>query len=367
MEIQLSNLALKHLIEELKFIENGFVNNVQTLENNWIKMKVHTKQFGDKQLILTPNSLFVSNSSLAAKQNPGGFSALLKKYLNNQRIVSLAQRGADRIAIIDFPEVVIILELFAKGNIVLCDKEMKIIRAMRKEEWKDRKLEQGEQYKFPSSKGINPLEENEKDFEKKLAQNVKTFFGACVDTLNASPTILEFAFDELKLDKKKNSKEATAKESKRLLEKVKEIYSSKEGKVFLNKGVIYSTEIKQEKEKEFESIQAALNTILLNGKIKTQIVIKGPSKEETKKKEKQEKHIEAKNKQIEGLGVQEKEAQQKGEEIFIKYQEIKEVLSAIEKGKQKGLIEKEIISKINSLKPIIKELDFKKNTLVIEI
>ena len=367
MEIQLSNLTLKHLIEELQFLENGFVNNVQTLENNWIKMKVHTKQFGDKQLILTPNALFVSNSSLAAKQNPGGFSALLKKYLNNQRIVSLAQHGVDRIVCMEFPEVKVVLELFAKGNIILCDKEMKIIRAMRKEEWKDRKLEQGEQYKFPSSKGINPVEENAKDFEEKLAQNTKTFFGACVDSLNASPSILEFAFEELKLDKKKNSKEATAKEAEKLLEKVKEIYSSKEGQVFLSKGVLYSTEIGQDKEKEFENIQAALNALLLNEEIKELVAVKEPSKEETKKKAKHEKDVGAKNKQIEGLGVQEKEAQQKGEEIFIKYQEIREVLLAIQKGRQKGLTEKEIISKINTVKPVLKELDFKKNKLIIEI
>jgi predicted ribosome quality control (RQC) complex YloA/Tae2 family protein len=81
MEIQLSNLALHHLINELNYFENGFVNNIQTLENNWIKMKVHTKEFGDKQLILAPNAIFASSQSLQAKQSPGGFSAFLKKFL----------------------------------------------------------------------------------------------------------------------------------------------------------------------------------------------------------------------------------------------------------------------------------------------
>lgn len=368
MDLSLSNLSLKHLVEELKFLENGFVNNVQTLENNWMKIKIHTKEFGDKQLILTPNALFVSNSSLSAKQNPGGFSALLKKYLNNQRIFSLKQYGVDRIIVFEFAQIFMIIELFAKGNIILCDRNMKIIRAMRKEEWKDRKVGAEEEYKFPSSKGTNPIEETEKEFEKKIKENNKSFFGATVDILNASPAILEYLFDELKLDKKKDAKEANPKEIKEIFKKIKETYSSKEGRVYLSENVLYSCETNKVKEKEFDSIGAALNTLLLNEEVKKEIIVnEGPSKDENKKKLKYEKDRQSKLTQIEGLAIQEKESLEKGELIYVKYQEIKEILSAIEKGKAKKLSEKEIIEKINSIKPLIKELDFKKNKLVLEL
>ncbi|MFA5931109.1 MAG: NFACT family protein [archaeon] len=368
MDLSLSNLTLKHLVGELNFLENGFVNNVQTLENNWMKIKIHTKEFGDKQLILTPNALFVSNSSLSAKQNPGGFSALLKKYLNNQRIFSLKQYGVDRIIVFEFAELLMIIELFAKGNIILCDRNMKIIRAMRKEEWKDRKVGAEEEYKFPSSKGTNPIEETEKEFEKKIKENSKSFFGATVDILNASPAILEYLFDELKLDKKKEAKEASSKEIKEIFKKIKETYSSKEGKVYLSENVLYSCETNKVKEKEFDSIQAALNTLQLNEEVKKEIIVnEGPSKDENKKKLKYEKDIQSKLTQIEGLTIQEKESLEKGELVYVKYQEIKEIFSAIEKGKAKKLPEKEIIAKINSIKPLIKELDFKKNKVVLEL
>jgi predicted ribosome quality control (RQC) complex YloA/Tae2 family protein len=178
--------------------------------------------------------------------------------------------------------------------------------------------------------------------------------------------ILEHAFDELKLDKTKNANTATEKEIKKIFEKMKEIYSSKEGAVFVSQGVIYSTEIGKEKEKEFENIQAALNTLLISNDEKKEVVIKEtPAKEEAKKKIKFEKDIEAKRAQIDGLGVKEVESQKKGEEIFLHYQEIKEVLAAIEKAKGKGLTEKEIIEKINSVKPIIKTLSFKEKKLVL--
>ncbi|MFA6268222.1 MAG: NFACT family protein [archaeon] len=365
MDIQLSNLALLHLVEELKFFENGFVNNVQTLENGWLKFKIHTKELGDKQLVVTPNALFVSNYSLSAKQNPGGFSALLKKHLNNQRIVSLSQHLADRIIVMTFPKAVLILELFAKGNIVLCDNEMKIIKAMRREEWKDRKLEQNAEYKFPSSRGINPAEATLKDFTTQLSQNSKTFFGACVDIYNTSPLILEFAFDELKLDKKKDAQKATPQEVKSLFEKMKSIYSSKESKVFLNQNVIYSTEIGKEKEREFESITAALNILLLSEGDKKEIKIKEISPVENPKTQKAQKDTQNMLNKIKGFEISASENQKKGEEIFTHYQQIDEVLKVIQKGKQKGLEEKEILEKINSIKPIIKELDFKKKRLVL--
>jgi predicted ribosome quality control (RQC) complex YloA/Tae2 family protein len=368
MDIQLSNLALSHLVEELKFLENGFVNNVQSLENGWMKIKVHTKTQGDKQLVIAPNAVFVSNYSLQAKQNPGGFSALLKKYLDNQRILSIKQHGVDRIVLLEFMELFLVLELFAKGNLVLCNKSMEIIKAMRKEEWKDRKLEQFAKYRFPSSKGINPLEETLAGLEKKLKESSKSFFGASVDALNASPLILEHAFNELGLDKKKDSKNATEKESKALLEKVQEIYLQKNGKAYLHGGVIYSTEIGKEHEQEFESINAALNSLLFNDSGKAEIkIIEKPPAVEKKKAEKYEKDRLAKLNQIAGLEVKEKEAQKKGEEIYLHYNEIKEIFAAIEKAKKRGLSEKEIVEKINSVKPVIKGLNFKENKVTLKL
>jgi predicted ribosome quality control (RQC) complex YloA/Tae2 family protein len=365
MEIQLSNLTLKHLLQELSFLENGFVNNVQTLENGWIKMKIHTKVQGDKQLIITPNAFFMSNYSLPANQNPGGFSALLKKHLDNQRIISIKQHGVDRIVVFEFLDLYLIIELFAKGNLILCNKEMKIIRAARKEEWKDRKLEQNEEYKFPSSKGVNPLEEKVEDFEKKLKENTKTLFGACIDLLNASPQVLEFVFEELKIDKKKNAMESTKKEAKQILEGVVEIYSSKEKKVYLSEKVLYSVDLGKAKEQEFDSINSALNILLLSGDTKKEIIIVEPQKER-KKDEKFLREMTAKQNQVAGLEIQSEELQKKGEEIYLHYNELIELFDALKKAKQKGLTEKETIEKINSIKPMIKELDFKKNVVKVD-
>ena len=55
----------------------------------------------------------------------------------------------------------LIFEFFAKSNIILTDKEFKIITSKQKEEWKDRTIKKFEIYKFPEGKDITQI--NEKD------------------------------------------------------------------------------------------------------------------------------------------------------------------------------------------------------------
>ena len=357
-KVQLSNLALKHLVDENQLIVNGFINKIQTLENSWMKFKVHTKE-GDKTLVVTPNSFFISNKSLNAKQNPGGFSAFLKKHLFNQRIITFEQHGVDRIVILEFPEKYLILELFAKGNVILCDKEFKILRAMRKEQWKDRTLASEEEYKFPSSKGKNPTEISQKEFLDQLAQSKKSFFGACVELLNVAPAIMENVFEELKIEKKIDASKSGA-NGKKVLEQIKKIYSSKKQSVYLSGNIIYTTKSTSALDKEFESLNEALNELLIEE-------IKPFATEQevrtVKKKDRKDEYLaqikEAQKKEIEYKKI--------GEKIYLEYGTISEIISAVNKGKDKGLGAEEIMNKINSVNPIVKKIDLAKNKVIVEL
>jgi predicted ribosome quality control (RQC) complex YloA/Tae2 family protein len=351
-EIQLSNLALKHLVEENQLLVNGFINKVQTTEEGLLKLKIHTKK-GDKLLIVTKNAFFISDKRVDAKQNPGGFSAFLKKYLFNQRIISIKQKGLDRIVVIEFPEVRLVLELFAKGNIILLDKEENIMRAMRKEKWKDRTLAMGEKYSFPTSRGISPLEEKEKEFLKKVKENNKTIFGAITEILNVSPGLLETAFEKQNTTKTEQAKSVSEKDAKALLKAIKKIYSKKIETIYLNSGVIYSVETGKEKETEFKSLGDAIETSLTPIRKKT-----------VKKKKKEEVDY---GKETKDWEKKEIEFKKTGEYIYLKYNEITEVFEAIKKGKRKGIGAKEIMKQINSVRSTIKELNFEENRVKLKI
>ena len=56
-----------------------------------------------------------------------------------------------------------------------------------------------------------------------------------------------------------------------------------------------------------------------------------------------------------------------GNEIYSRYTEINQIIDAVNAGKKKGLTEKEIKSKINGVKRVIKDLNFKKNKLILEL
>ncbi len=355
MEEQLSNLALRHLIQENQFLENGFINKSQTTQDNQLKLKVHTKQ-GDKTVIVNEKGFFVSNNIVEAKQNPGGFSAFLKKFLFNQRIVSIKQRGFDRIVIFEFPESFLILEFFAKGNIVLCDKEMKILKAMRKEKWKDRELKKNEQYKFPSSQGKSIEEMNEKEFIEKIESNNKTSFGAVVEILNISPKIAEFVFKKATIQKTTNAKELKIEEIKKIFKQIRAIYLSKETSVFVNNKVVYSVEIGLEKEQSFSSVNKAMEE--LNKKT-------NENKEIIKKSDKKEKNKIDFEEEIKKLLQEEKDSKENGEFIYLKYQELTKLTNEIKKLQKKGLKAKEIEKYFS--KSGIKKLDLEKNKIKIII
>jgi predicted ribosome quality control (RQC) complex YloA/Tae2 family protein len=354
MDFAISNLALKHLVEEMQFFVNGFVNKVQTSENGLLKMKIHTKA-GDKTIIITKNAFFLSQKSVPAKQNPGGFSAFLKKFLFNQRIISIKQQGLDRIVLLEFPDVILVLELFAKGNIILLDRENKILKAMRKEKWKDRTLAIGETYVFPSSKGVNPLDAKEKTFVDELKTNKKTFFGGVVELLNVSPGIVEFVFEKNKLDKQMVASKVSTKDAKTALKELQKIYSKKSKEAFVSNKVIYSVDIGKEKEMVFASVGDAIYNL---EESKEEKVIK-PKKKKTKEIDW--------NKETKKCEQQEIEFKEKGEYVYLKYNKIKEILDAVKKGEAKGLAEKEIIKKINSVQPVIKELNFKDKKIKLNI
>lgn len=352
MEFALSNLALRHLIEENQILINGFINKVQTTDDNLLKLKIHTKQ-GDKTVIVNNNSIFISKTSISAKQNPGGFSSFIKKFIFNQRIISIKQKEFDRIVVIEFNDVFLIFELFSKGNVILCDKNYKIIRSMKKEKWKDRELKKDEFYKFPSSKGKNPLEINENDFFKELKSNKKTVFGAILDILNVAPGLIDFLFDSEKWDKKIDAEKIDLKKSSQILREIQKIYSKKGEGVFIIKNIIYSVNIGVEK--KFDTITDFLNyeTFKTKELPEKKESVKIISRGEEYKKQIQKHLVDADN------------FQKLGESIYLNYPKLNQMMNIILDLKKKDFLDNQIEKELNHQFKSY-SISLKKEKLIIE-
>ena len=157
MELTSADLAL-WLKENKPLLEGAYFNKVQELGEGLFKFKLSTKD-GSKDLFFIPGKVaFFSSVSLTAPKNPSQASLFLRSRIENMKILSVEQKENERVLVLGIRkgEVThhLILELFAKGNLILADDNWKMSFVLNPHEWKDRNLKRGQTYKFPPSSGI---------------------------------------------------------------------------------------------------------------------------------------------------------------------------------------------------------------------
>jgi predicted ribosome quality control (RQC) complex YloA/Tae2 family protein len=142
---------------------------------------------------------------------PPNFPMLLRKYIKGGSVTGVSQHNFDRIMRIDIQKehkFSLVIELFAKGNIILLDEDDQIILPLKRKLWQDRKITSKEEYKYPPERGINPLE-IEKNELLELFQNsdrdiIRTLAGNGLGGLYAEEIALRSG-----VDKKLNAADVT--------------------------------------------------------------------------------------------------------------------------------------------------------------
>ena len=115
------------------------------------------------------------------------FTLALNKILENKRIQNIKQLNLEKILLFEFENYNLYFEFFSKNNIILTDKENKIINQLFRETWKDREIKRNAIYSTP--KNINSiLEYNPKknDFDEK-----KNIISNIIKNINLHPKIIE--------------------------------------------------------------------------------------------------------------------------------------------------------------------------------
>ncbi len=172
-------------------------------------LRVHTTQYPPQNPKVPPN-----------------FPMLLRKYIKGGRVTEVSQHNFDRIMRIDIQKehkFSLVIELFAKGNIILLDEDDQIILPLKRKLWQDRKITSKEEYKYPPERGINPLE-IEKTQLKEIFQNsdrdiIRTLAGNGLGGLYAEEIILRS-----NVDKKKMASEVTDTEINDLHSALNEVF-----------------------------------------------------------------------------------------------------------------------------------------------
>ncbi len=380
--MQLNNLTLAYLVEELKpLLRGAFINKIQEVEESVFKFKLRTVK-GSKDLIINLQKnpvIYLTEFKFEAPAFPHGYGLFLKKHLIGKKIEEIKQYSFERIILIEFQELNLVIELFAEGNLILLDREGNILLPFRKEKFKDRELKKNVKYELPPSRGLNPLTLNEEDLKKVLANSEKDLIRALIEEINIAPIYVEDILLQLKIEKNLQAKKVNEKQVQTLKEKINELYLIDLKKFRPNivlqdkKEVLVPIKLTAFKsEKEFKELNEALDSIyskpVLIDKKKG---IQEKFEKELKKLEFSLREQEQARKRFEAL---EAEFTKKGELLYSNYSFIQEVINGIKKGMEKNLTEKEIMYKFDLavdkriiLVNPVKKIDWKNKKLFLDL
>ncbi len=371
---ELSYLELKKIVEELQIFVKGRVEQIYMPDRKELIFQIYIPQVGKKMLRFSvPNFMYITDFK-PATDHPPGYGIFLRKKIKKSGIKSIEVVENQRIIKIEFEykEVVftMFIEFFLKGNVILCDENMKIISPLENQKTKDRIIRGGVEYIIPE-KAIKPLENKLDDkLVKYLAKN-----------LNMGGKYSKEICERLNLDK--NKTEISNEEINSIVQEIQKLFSEKpKGFVYKKLNLNYNPDDKDNsefevvditpfdlkiynefKKEELESYNFALNHVLTT-KQKTEIVDTSTvthnvklNKHETILKAQEKKLIEAEN----NIKV----STEKGELIYANYQLITDILNNLTEAR-KTLSWKEIKAKLKDHK-IIKQIDEKNGKIVLNL
>lgn len=373
--MQIPNLSLAFLVAELApLLEGSIVRKVQELENGWLKLKLQTRQ-GTKDLIAAPDALFLTSYSIPAKQETSGYGAFLRKKLSNKKILSLKQQGLDRIVTMHLEGFFLIFELFAKGNVILADESMQILSAYRKEQWKDRILKKGEQYKAPSSKGVNPQELGLAKLESILKKSDSDLVRTLVKEVNIAPVFAEAACLNAAagLEKEMPAKGLAGKETAKLAAEISALYTvdlKKERPVIAEKDgkkMLLPFLPKIPGLKEIQNFPPPLNNAIDAIYSKSFSESKGEQEKISfsKKKSELQHSMQQQKKALEMLLAKVELNTKKAELIYANYSQLFALGEALRSAKKQSLQEKDVMYKLKTEFPFVKSIDLKHGKAVV--
>ncbi|MGI0026892.1 MAG: ribosome rescue protein RqcH [Nitrosopumilaceae archaeon] len=163
----LAGIELRYLVNEIsKNISEYYVSNIYGISRNSILFKLHHPEKPDILLMFSTFGFWITTRKIEQIEE-NRLVKRLRSDLLRSKISEIKQIGTERIVYITFSglnqEFVLVGEFFGDGNIVLCNKEMKILSLLHSIDVRHRKLNVGFNYELPPLGGLNIFEMTLKD------------------------------------------------------------------------------------------------------------------------------------------------------------------------------------------------------------
>jgi predicted ribosome quality control (RQC) complex YloA/Tae2 family protein len=370
MKGELSSLDLYYLLKELKQIENSKIDKVFQKDRKII-FQIHSASLGKKYLsVLLPGFIWLTEKKEEFPEAEN-FAMSLRKHLTNARITGISQLEFERIIKIDIDAkdtpYTIYIELFRPGNVILCNKEDKVVMAKEYKGFGSRMIRPNIKYDYPK-KEFNLLELKEKDFVDLIEKSDK---GSVVITMAVNLGLGGLYSEELctraGIDKKKTkiSKEEMQKLYKEIT-KLKDCFSPSgyyENDVLIDITPIEISSYKDKKHEKLNLLNDGLSKYLDDFTVNFEKTNRLSKYENEKKK--LISIIKGQEAQILGLKKSAEESQSKGETVYSNYSQLNKLLEDLAKAR-KDFSLREIKEKLKGHK-VIKDLNEKDKTISVEV
>lgn len=212
-----------------KSIIDAKIGKIYQPASEEIRINLYVFHKGRDNLIIEAGKrIHLSKHFRASPELPQSFPMLLRKYLMGGRIVSIEQHDFDRIVKIGIERAgvrsTLIVELFARGNVLIVDSENKIILPMNPVTLKDRRLRSGEIYELPEAQ-LSPVEAKVSDLMDAFSKSTADIVRTIATRFNLGGVLAEEACARAGVDKSKPAKEASMKDAERLRNALQDLFS----------------------------------------------------------------------------------------------------------------------------------------------
>lgn len=161
--MELSGIELHYLVNKInsKVSSAFYVSNISSITKNSILLKLHHPIEPDIMLMVSTKGIWLTNKKYKQVEE-NQFVKALSREIERAKISSVSQPGSERIFLLHFLDRddkvrILIVEIFGKGNFVLCDESMKILWILNPIEVRHRTLKTGSDYVLPPIRGEDVL------------------------------------------------------------------------------------------------------------------------------------------------------------------------------------------------------------------
>ena len=233
MKEDMSSADVAAVVAELsggpKSILDAKIGKIYQPSKEEIRINLYVFHQGRDNLIIEAGKrIHLSKHFRASPELPQSFPMLLRKYLMGGRIVSIEQHDFDRIVKIGIERGGVrsnlIVELFARGNVLIVDSENRIILPMNPVTLKDRRLRSGEIYELPEAQ-MSPIEAKASDLMEAFSKSTADVVRTIATRFNLGGVLAEEVCARAGVDKSKPAREETEDDAAKLADAMRDLFS----------------------------------------------------------------------------------------------------------------------------------------------